>query len=71
MGVRDHQLDPAQTASQQASEKTRPEGFGFRRANVQPDNLAPAVAIGRHSDYRGHRDNAATLALLQVGRVEP
>ena len=71
MSIRDHQLDPAQAAPRQAFEKTRPEGFGLRRADVQPDNLASAIAVDRHSDYRGDRDNAAALALLQVGGVEP
>jgi hypothetical protein len=38
---------------------------------VQPDDLASAVAVGRHRNYRGDRDNAAALALLQVSGVEP
>jgi len=32
---------------------------------MQPDDLAPAVGIGRHRDYGGDRDNAVALALLQ------
>ena len=38
---------------------------------MQPDDLAFAVGVDRHSDYRRHRDDAAALALLQVGRVQP
>src|SRR6202047_1498814 len=71
MGIRDHQLDPAQAASRQALQKARPEGFGLRRADVQPNDLASAIGVDRHSDYRGDRDDAAALALLQVGGIEP
>ena len=71
MGIRDHQLDPAQASSRQALQKARPEGFGLRRADVQPNDLASAIGVDCHSDYRGHRDDAAALALLQVGGVEP
>src|SRR5215472_9882990 len=47
------------------------QGLSLRRADVQPDNFAPAIAVGRHSDYRGNRDVAAALALLQIGGIEP
>src|SRR5207302_7769764 len=42
-----------------------------RGADVQPDDLAPAVGVGGHGDYCRNRDDAAALALLQVSRVEP
>jgi hypothetical protein len=29
--------------------------------------LAPAIGVGPHSDYRGNRDNAGALVLLQGG----
>jgi hypothetical protein len=38
---------------------------------MQTDDLASAIAVDCHSDYRGNRDDAAALALLQVGSVEP
>ena len=38
---------------------------------MQPDDLASAIGIDCHSDYRGNRDDAAALALLQVSGVEP
>ena len=38
---------------------------------MQPDNLALALSVHRHGDYRRHRDDPAALALLQVGRVQP
>src|SRR5277367_1453972 len=48
-----------------------PEGLGFRRANAEPDDLAPSFGVGGHSDYRGDRDDASALAHLQVGRIQP
>src|ERR1700757_3904255 len=66
MGIGDHQLDPAHAAPCETLQKTRPKGLGLRGADVQPDDLASAVAIGRHRNYRGDRDKAAALALLQV-----
>jgi hypothetical protein len=42
MGIRDHQLDPAQTTPGQALQKARPEGFGLRPTDVQPNDLASA-----------------------------
>jgi hypothetical protein len=38
---------------------------------VQPNDLASAIGVDGHSDYRGDRDDATALALLQVGGVEP
>ena len=38
---------------------------------MQLDDLALAVGVHRHSDYRRHRDDPAALALLEVGRVQP
>jgi hypothetical protein len=71
MGVGNDQLDTAQSAPRQAFQKARPKGFGLRRADMQPDNLAPAIVVGGDSDYRRNRDDAAALALLQVSGVEP
>src|SRR5260370_39052704 len=51
-------------------QKARPDRFVFRGADMRPDDLTPAVGVGRDSDYRGDRDNAAALALLQIGRIE-
>src|ERR1700689_673014 len=48
-----------------------PEGLGFRRADAEPDDLAPSFGVGGHSDYRGDRDDASALAHLQVGRIQP
>jgi hypothetical protein len=69
--VGDHQLDAAQAASGQALQEVRPEGLGFRRADAEPNDLAPSFGVGGHSDYRGDRDDASALAHLQVGRIQP
>src|SRR5947207_13763212 len=71
MGIGDDQLDAAQTPPGQALQKARPERFGLRRTDVQPDDLTPAVTIGCHGNYGSDRDNAAALALPQIGGVEP
>jgi hypothetical protein len=51
----------------------KPDQNGSRppRANTEPDDLAATLARYRHSDYRRHRDDAAAVAALEVGRVEP
>src|SRR3984957_14460126 len=54
-----------------AFQEVRPEGLGFRRANAEPNDLAPSFGVGGHSDYRGDRDDASALAHLQVGRIQP
>jgi hypothetical protein len=41
---------------------------GFRGADVQPDNLASAVGVGGHGDYRGNR-NAPTSTTVGVTRL--
>src|SRR5271170_7026070 len=69
--VGDHQLDAAQATLRQALQEAGPEGLGFRRANAEPDDLAPSFGVGGHSDYRGDRDDASALAHLQVGRIQP
>ena len=51
--------------------KARPESLGFRGTDMQPDDLASAVGVGRHGDYCGDRDDTAAFALLQVSGVEP
>src|SRR4029077_3117312 len=71
VSVGNHQLDTLETALDQAFEESRPERFGFGRAETQADDLAPAFGCDRHGDYRSDRDDAAAVADLEVGRVEP
>src|ERR1700730_15140378 len=64
MGIGDDPLDAAQPAPRPALQKRRPEGFGLRRADMQPNDLASAVGVGGHGDYCRDRDDTAALALL-------
>ena len=46
MGIRDHQLDAAQTAPGELAQELRPEGLGFRRSDIQrPSLLTPTATI--------------------------
>ena len=63
VGIGDDQLDAAQAATGHALEEGGPEGLGLRRADVQADDLAPAIGVRGHGDYRRDRDDAAALAL--------
>ena len=36
-----------------------------------PDDLAPAIVRDRHSDYRGHRNDATAVADFEIGGVQP
>src|SRR5207247_993946 len=71
VSVGNHQLDALETTLDQALQKSRPERFGFGRAETQADDLAPAFGCDRHGDYRSDRDDAAAVADLEVGRVKP
>src|SRR6476469_4403508 len=71
MGIGDHQLDAAQTASGELAQKLGPEGLGLRRSDIHAEHLAAAVAVDAdRNDYR-RRDNAPTLARLHVSRIDP
>lgn len=69
--VRDHQLHALPPAADEIAEEGRPERLGFARTNVQPDDLA--IVLGGYGDryYRRDADDAAALADLEVGGVEP
>jgi hypothetical protein len=43
----------------------------FGRPDAKPDDLAPPIARHGHSDYCRHRDDAAAVADLKIGRVKP
>src|SRR5580700_8767022 len=85
MGIGDHQLDAAQTASGELAQKLGPEGLGLRRSDIHAEHLAAAVAVDAdrsehlaaavavdadRNDYR-RRDDAPTLARLHVSRIDP
>ncbi len=69
--VRDDQLHTAQAAPDQALEERGPEGLRLAGSDVQADDLPLALCVGRDSNYGRDRDDAAALALLEVGRVQP
>jgi site-specific DNA recombinase len=71
VGVRDHQLDAAQAAPDQALEEGGPECLCLARADVQAHDLPLALGVHGHGDYGRDRDDAAALALLEVGRIQP
>ncbi len=71
MRVGDHQLGAPQATTDQALKAGRPEGLRFRWPDMQTDDLAFALGVCRHSDYRSHADDAPALALFEIGGVEP
>ena len=71
MGVRDHQLDAAQATAGELAQKGGPERLGLRGADIHAEDLAPAVAVDPDRDDHGGRDDAALLAHLHVGGVDP
>jgi hypothetical protein len=71
MGVGDHQLDAGEAAALEAPKEVRPEDLGFRGAEVQADDLAPAVGVDSNGDYRRDRDDPAGRSDLEIGGIEP
>jgi hypothetical protein len=55
MGVGNHQFHAMQATPCQALQKSRPESLGLRGADMQPNDLASTIGIGRHCDYCGDR----------------
>ncbi|KAF0124249.1 MAG: transposase, partial [Methylocystaceae bacterium] len=41
------------------------------RADIHAEHFAPAVVVDAHRDDRRQRDDAAVLARLHIGRVDP
>ena len=46
-------------------------GLGFRRADIEAEHFAPSVSVDADRDDDGDRNDAAGLAHLHVGGVEP
>ena len=69
--VGDHQLGAAQATADQALQERGPEGLRLRGPDVQADDLALALDVDRHGDYRGDAGDPPALALLEVGGVQP
>ena len=71
VGVGDDELDASETAPCQLAQKGRPEGLGLGGPDVHAQHLAPAVGIDADRDNDGDRHDAAGLADLHIGRVDP
>jgi hypothetical protein len=48
-----------------------PERLGFRWPDGESQHLAAAFGVGAGSDYHGDIDDAAALAHLHVGGIDP
>jgi hypothetical protein len=71
MGVRDHQLDPGQTTSDQVAQKRRPAGAVLGGEDVDAEDLAVAVGVTCSGQHAGDVDDPAGLAALDRQRVHP
>jgi hypothetical protein len=72
MGIGDDQLHAAQAAPGQLAQKGGPECFGFERADIQPQHLAPAIGIDAdHHDHRHRGDTAGVTHLHSGDRGRP
>ena len=71
VGVGDDQLDAAQAAPGELAQEVGPEGLGLGGADLHAEHLAPAVGVDADGDDDGDRDDAAGLADLHVGGVDP
>jgi hypothetical protein len=71
MGVGDDQLDPAQATAGELAQERRPKRLGVGGANVHAENFAPAITVDADRDNHRNRHDAAILAHLHVGGVDP
>ena len=65
------ELDAAQAAAGELAQERGPERLGLGGADVHAENFAPAVAVDADRDDHRDRDDAAVLAHLHVGGVDP
>jgi hypothetical protein len=71
MRIRDHQLDAAQPAPGQRTQKLDPEGLGLGGANRHAQHLTPAVAVDGDSDDDRDRNDTAGGADFHISRIQP
>ena len=71
MGVGGNQLHALQATAHQSLQEPGPERLGLGWADLEADDLAPAVGVDRHGDYRRNRDDPAARSLLEVSGIEP
>jgi len=55
VGVGDHKLDPAQTASSEITQELEPERLGFARADRQAHDFPYAIGVYGDGDYHRNR----------------
>lgn len=71
MRVGDDELDAAQSPPAQAAQELGPEGLGLRGACIHSENFTTSIGVDADGDDRRHRDDAAVLARLHIGGVDP
>jgi hypothetical protein len=62
MGIRDDQLDAAQTTPGELAQQFGPEGLGLGRSDIHAEHLSAAVAVDADGDDHHYRDDAPVLA---------
>ena len=71
VGIGHDQLDAAQAAAGELAQERRPEGLGLGGANIHAEDLATAVTVDADRDDHRDRDDAAILAHLHIGGIDP
>src|SRR3546814_9365579 len=59
------------TAPNKVLQEVGPEDLRFRGADMQADDLAPALGVDGHGDYCGNADDPPAFAYLEIGGIEP
>jgi hypothetical protein len=71
VGIGDDQLDAAQAAAGELAQERGPERLGLGRSDVHAEHLAPAVTVDANRNNHRDRHDAAILAHLHIGGVDP
>ncbi|SKC06061.1 hypothetical protein SAMN06295937_10693 [Sphingopyxis flava] len=67
MSIGDDQLHAGKTAPNKVLKEVGPEDLRFRGADMQADDLAPALGVDGHGDYCGNADDPPAFAYLEIG----
>src|SRR3546814_8699445 len=71
VSIGDDQIHAGKTAPNKVLQEVGPEDLRFRGADMQADDLAPALGVDGHGDYCGNADNTPAFAYLEIGGLEP
>jgi hypothetical protein len=71
VSIGDDQLHAGKTAPNKVLQEVGPEDLRFRGADMQADDLAPALGVDGHGDYCGNADDPPAFAYLEIGGIEP